>query len=324
MSEKNTWQQILAAGYTCPQTILHDLALPKQDVSAHQLFNTRVPRPFVAKIQKGNPNDPLLLQVLPQAAEFAQAKDFTLDPLAEQQFNPLPGLLHKYSSRVLLTLRGACAINCRYCFRRHFDYADNRISNEQLDSIINYITAHPKINEVILSGGDPLMTKDQQLSNIFNQLNKITQLKRLRFHTRLPVVIPERITDEWVELLQQSRLRCVVVLHCNHPNEIDENFNRHVKKLTEKNIQILNQSVLLKGINDNADTLVILSEKLFDARIMPYYLFMPDKVSGTSHFDISNTHAQQLIREVAARLPGYLVPKLARETAGLPSKDMWV
>ncbi len=322
-AKKPAWQQILAEGYHDPLVLLKDLQLPVQDVSAKQLFATRVPRPFVQKMQPGNARDPLLLQVLPQADEFSPVPGFTTDPLAERQFNPLPGLLHKYSSRVLLTLRGACAINCRYCFRRHFDYADNRVSASQLDAIIDYIQSRPTVNEVVLSGGDPLMAKDHQLAIMIEKLSDLPQLKRLRFHTRLPVVIPQRITDDLAQSLKQSRLHAVMVLHCNHPNEIDDNFYYHLEKLSGS-VHLLNQSVLLKRVNDNADTLATLSEKLFAARVMPYYLFLLDKVNGTAHFHVPDQRAQMLIREVAAQLPGYLVPKLARETPGLASKDMWV
>lgn len=324
VSQPSHWQRLLADGYKNPQDLLRDLGLPDVDVSADSLFKTRVPKGFVQKMEKGNPNDPLLLQVLPQSDEFIVAEGFSPDPLAEKNYNPLPGLLHKYPSRVLLTLQGACAINCRYCFRRHFDYSDNRINASQLTAIIDYIADHPNVNEVVLSGGDPLMSKDDHLADLIARLETLPQLKRLRFHTRLPVVIPERITDELVQLLATTRLRSVVVLHCNHPNEIDGHFAEHIQKLTDNGVQVLNQSVLLKNVNDNAETLVVLSEKLFDSRILPYYLFLLDKVSGAGHFEVEEACAQRLIREVAAQLPGYLIPKLARETAGLPSKDMWV
>ncbi len=324
LDKKSDWQKILAESYTRPKQLLADLGLEEIDISAHQLFRTRVPKPFVEKMRMGDINDPLLQQVLPQSVEFEQVPGFSVDPLAEQQYNPLPGLLHKYTSRVLLTLRGVCAINCRYCFRRHFDYGDNKISQKELSEIIDYIKSHPEINEVILSGGDPLMADDNYLSQLVEKLEQLPQLKRLRFHTRLPIVIPERITDEFTQILANSRLQSVIVLHCNHPNEIDTHFSRHVKKLTDNGVQLLNQSVLLKNINDDAETLQALSEKLFDYRIMPYYLFLLDRVSGTAHFEVSETVAQQLIRDVAAKLPGYLVPKLTRETPGLKSKDMWV
>ncbi len=319
-----SWQRILADSYKKPRDLLRDLDLPYQDVSADALFATRVPRPFVAKMEQSNLHDPLLLQVLPTKEEFDIKVGFTDDPLKEKQYNPLPGLLHKYQSRVLLTLQGACAINCRYCFRRHFEYSDNRVNKSQLANIIEYISAHSEINEVVLSGGDPLMNKDSHIADLVTQLSALPQLKRLRFHTRLPVVIPERITEELANIVANTHLRVIMVIHSNHPNEIDEHFYRHIKRLTDVGVQIFNQSVLLKGVNDNADILAQLSEKLFDYRIMPYYLFMLDKVNGAGHFEVSEKEAQQLIRDVAAKLPGYLVPKLTRETAGLPSKNMWV
>lgn len=324
MVKNVSWQALLADGYTNPKQLLHDLGLPDRDVSADTLFKTRVPKSFAEKMQHGNPNDPLLLQVLPTSDEFTHVDGFTADPLSEQQFNPLSGLLHKYQTRVLLTFRGACAINCRYCFRRHFDYADNRINDAQLSHVIDYIQAHPHVNEVILSGGDPLMAKDAQLKNAIAQFATLPQLKRLRIHSRLPVVIPERITDELVTMLSATRLKTVMVLHSNHANELDEHFAKHIKRLIDNGVQVFNQSVLLKNINDNADSLVSLSEKLFDYGILPYYLFVLDKVSGAAHFNVDENQAKQLIREMAAQLPGYLVPKLARETAGMTSKDMWV
>lgn len=330
VSKASDWQRQLADSYKNPHDLLRDLGLSGVDAvagfdaAADTLFKTRVPKSFAQKMQRGNPNDPLLLQVLPQSAEFSVAEGFSTDPLAEKDYNPLPGLLHKYSSRVLLTLQGACAINCRYCFRRHFDYGENRINTTQLEAIIAYIAEHPTVNEVVLSGGDPLMGKDNHLADLITKLEALPQLKRLRLHTRLPVVIPERITNELTQLLASTHLQSVIVLHCNHPNEIDDNFTAHVQKLTNNGVQVFNQSVLLKNINDNADVLVALSEKLFAGRVLPYYLFLLDKVSGVGHFEVDEARARQLIRQVAAQLPGYLVPKLARETAGLASKDMWV
>lgn len=318
------WQHILAESYTRPQDLAKDLQLPQTDFAAHTLFKTRVPKPFAEKIEKGNPNDPLLLQVLPQPQEFAANEHFIADPLAEKQFNPVSGVLHKYRSRVLITLRGACAINCRYCFRRHFDYADNRIDDKQLAAIIDYIHSQPSVNEVILSGGDPLMAKDTYLATLVQQLAAIPQLKRLRIHSRLPVVIPERITHELVDILAANRLAVVFVTHCNHANEIDEHFKQHIQRLAHANITVLNQSVLLRGVNDNVDSLVALSEQLFASGILPYYLFLPDKVAGTAHFDVELNTAKQLIKTVAAELPGYLVPKLAREVPGQFSKDIWL
>lgn len=324
MLAKANWQEILHSGYRNPHALLKDLGLPPGDVSADSLFATWVPRPFAEKMQPGDPNDPLLLQVLPDVKEFEQPSGFSADPLAEQHFNPVPGLLHKYNSRVLLTLRGACAINCRYCFRRHFDYADNRVNADRLQAIIDYINAHPQVNEVIFSGGDPLMAKDQQLQHAVDRLGELPQLKRLRFHSRLPVVIPERINAAFIAMTTTTRLKTVMVIHCNHPNEIDDNFAKHIKLLSDAGVQLFNQGVLLKKVNDDAGVLADLSEKLFACEILPYYLFLLDKVSGAAHFEVPEDRARELIRQVAARLPGYLVPKLARETAGMASKNMWV
>lgn len=319
---KLTWQKILSESYLTPQALLDDLQLSDAfDVSADSLFKTRVPKPFAEKMIKGDIHDPLLLQVLPQAAEFEKVVGFVTDPLAEQQSNPIAGVLHKYPSRVLLTLRGSCAVNCRYCFRRHFDYADNRVDLSRFNEITNYINSQPLVNEVILSGGDPLMAKDQQLLEVVRQLEALPQLKRLRIHTRLPVVIPERMTDELVKLLSQTRLTVFFVLHINHPNEIDDKLIEYLLPLKQKGIQLLNQSVLLQNINDNADTLVLLSEKLSDAGVLPYYLFLPDRVAGTAHFDVEMTKAKHLVEQMAERLPGYLVPKLAREEPGQGSKN---
>lgn len=319
---KLTWQKILSESYLTPQALLYDLQLSDAfDVSADSLFKTRVPKPFAEKMIKGDIHDPLLLQVLPQAAEFEKVVGFVTDPLAEQQSNPIAGVLHKYPSRVLLTLRGSCAVNCRYCFRRHFDYADNRVDLSRFNEITNYINSQPLVNEVILSGGDPLMAKDQQLLEVVRQLEALPQLKRLRIHTRLPVVIPERMTDELVKLLSQTRLTVFFVLHINHPNEIDDKLIEYLLPLKQKGIQLLNQSVLLQNINDNADTLVLLSEKLSDAGVLPYYLFLPDRVAGTAHFDVEMTKAKHLVEQMAERLPGYLVPKLAREEPGQGSKN---
>ena len=230
-----------------------------------------VPLPFVKKMQKGNINDPLLQQVLPIVDEELVVKGYTTDPLIEQN-NQQQGLLHKYKSRVLLILKSGCAVNCRYCFRRHFPYAENNINKSQFQEIIAYIQQHPDVNEVILSGGDPLMSKDKQLFELIDLLETLPQLTRLRFHTRLPVVIPSRITQALVNRLQASRFNVVMVLHINHAQEIDADFAAAMRLCHQAGIQLLNQGVLLKGINDNETALVELSEALFSVNILPYYL----------------------------------------------------
>ena len=320
-----TWQKELAEAVKNPLQLLKMLDIKQENGSISQLakkqFPMLVPLPFVKKMQKGNINDPLLQQVLPIIAEEHFVEGYSGDPLGEQN-NCQQGLLHKYKSRVLILLKTGCAINCRYCFRRHFPYAENSVNKSQLLNIINYIQQHPDVNEVILSGGDPLMSKDKQLFDLFSQLESLPQLTRLRIHSRLPVVIPSRITNALVNRLQQSRLMIVLVLHINHSNEIDEDFAQAMSLCQQAGIQLLNQSVLLKGVNDNIEALVALSESLFSVNILPYYLFLLDKVQGAAHFDSSELKAQQLHLQMQAELPGYLVPRLSREIAGQASKTL--
>jgi len=320
-----TWQKELANAVKNPQQLLEILEIEQQNdlISqlARQQFPMLVPLPFVKKMQKGNINDPLLKQVLPIMDEERVVSGFTTDPLAEQN-NAQRGLLHKYKSRVLLILKSGCAVNCRYCFRRHFPYADNNIHRSQWHDIIDYIQQHPDVNEVILSGGDPLMCKDKQLIELIEQLEALPQLTRLRIHTRLPVVIPSRITSTLINSLQHSRLKIIMVLHINHAQEIDDPFASAMQRCHQAGIQLLNQGVLLKGINDNVESLVALSEALFSVNILPYYLFLLDKVQGAAHFDITETRAQQLHQQMQAELPGYLVPRLSREVAGQKSKTL--
>jgi EF-P beta-lysylation protein EpmB len=270
-------------------------------------------------MQKGNPADPLLLQVLPSQDEFTQTPDYTTDPLEEQK-SELPGLLHKYQTRVLIVFRGGCAVNCRYCFRRHFPYQDNHINKAKLRDILSYIESKPQINEVILSGGDPLMANDQQLQWFVTQLEAIEHISRFRIHTRLPIVIPSRLTTALADTLRQSRFNCIMVLHINHANEIDQELADKLLKFRQAGITLLNQTVLLKDINDSPELQVALSEKLFGAGILPYYLHLLDKVAGAAHFDMSETRAKSLMRELLSLLPGFLIPKLVREVGGKPSK----
>ncbi len=232
----------------------------------------------------------------------------------------MPGLLHKYRSRALLMVRGGCAVNCRYCFRRHFPYADNRIDEHNWPQIEAYLRAHPQINEVILSGGDPLMANDDQLIRLLQRLDRLPQLRRIRIHTRLPVVIPARVTAALLSAFNALNAQVIVVLHINHPQEIDAPLQQQCQRLVDAGCWLLNQSVLLAGVNDCSDVLVRLSERLFDARIQPYYLHQLDKVAGAAHFEVADSEAQQLMRQLHAALPGFLVPRLVREQAGEASK----
>ncbi|CCJ81595.1 Lysine 2,3-aminomutase [Cronobacter dublinensis 1210] len=270
-------------------------------------------------MEKGNPQDPLLRQVLTSREEFVAAPGFTTDPLEEQN-SVVPGLLHKYHNRALLLVKGGCAVNCRYCFRRHFPYADNQGNKRNWQAALDYIAAHPELDEIIFSGGDPLMAKDNELEWLVTHLEAIPHLKRLRIHSRLPIVIPARVTDGLVRLLGQTRLQVLLVNHINHAQEIDDAFRAGMTKLRAAGVTLLNQSVLLKGVNDNAATLAALSNALFDAGVMPYYLHVLDKVQGAAHFMVSDDEARAIMRELLSQVSGYLVPKLAREIGGEPSK----
>jgi len=326
ISDNSNWQSLLADAVTDPHELCQLLQLdPKHIIDTHfatREFRLRVPRGFVARMQAGNPKDPLLLQVLPQAQEMISTPGYDRDPLQESKVNPVPGLLHKYHGRVLLTLTGACAINCRYCFRRHFPYDDNTPGSTGWQKAVDYIAQDPSIVEVILSGGDPLLMKDAQLQLLLTQLEKISHLKLLRIHTRLPIVLPERMTDELLSLLTRLRLQPVVVVHCNHPQEIDNTVAQALQSLRHAHITVLNQTVLLKNINDNADVLINLSHRLFEQGVLPYYLHLLDPVQGAAHFEVNHQTAQALWSECHAKLPGYLVPRLVQEVAGEKGKNL--
>ncbi len=286
---------------------------------AKRLFPLRVPRSFAARMQPGNPNDPLLRQVITAPQEFIAAPGFTTDPL-EEQSSVVPGLLHKYRNRALLLVKGGCAVNCRYCFRRHFPYAENQGNKRNWQGALDYIAAHPELDEIIFSGGDPLMAKDHELDWLLEQLEATPHIKRLRIHSRLPIVIPARITDTLVARFARSSLQILLVNHINHAQEIGDDFRAAMTALRQAGVTLLNQSVLLRGVNDNAQTLAELSNALFDAGVMPYYLHVLDKVQGAAHFMVSDDEARLIMRELLTLVSGYMVPKLAREIGGEPSK----
>lgn len=324
----NAWQDSLKSAITDPKELLERLSLPnellEQAQAASQLFPLRVPLEFLSRMELGNPNDPLLKQVLPIRDEFIQTPGFTEDPLNESDARPTPGVVHKYKDRALLILSGACAINCRYCFRRHFPYSDNQLSGEHWQRALAYLKEHAELREVIFSGGDPLVTSDHRFSKMVADLEAIPHLERLRVHTRLPVVIPSRVTDQLNDTLNKSRFDCVVVLHINHANEIDRSLCNAVTKLKQSGATILNQAVLLKGVNDSADEQVRLSRALFSAGILPYYLFLFDPVAGASHFDIPIEQGKEIFTHMQSELPGYLVPRLAKEISGKTSKTLLI
>lgn len=318
-----SWQKELANVVTDPKQLLSLLEIDDKNYCAHfsarKLFPVRVPRPFISKMEKGNINDPLLQQVMPHSAEHKDVAGYVTDPLEEHD-TVAEGLLHKYKHRVLMIVKSGCAVNCRYCFRRHFPYEDNSPNKQRWQQSLDYIKAHDEINEVIFSGGDPLMAKDEHLAWLIKQLEQIKHLKRLRIHTRLPVVIPQRITQELVSTLSNCRLKTVIVFHINHSNEIDDAFEKALQPLKEKHITLLNQSVLLNNINDNSDTLCQLSERLFDVGILPYYLHLLDPVAGAAHFDVKPEKAVAIAKQMMATLPGFLMPKLVQEIAGEANK----
>ena len=303
--------------YRCLDLDPNVISLPM--LQARKQFPLRVPMAFINRMKKGDSQDPLLLQVLCDEQELINVPGFSKDPLDEQH-NDVPGLLHKYHNRALLMTKTACAINCRYCFRRHFPYHDNQGNKKNISAALAYIADHSELDEIILSGGDPLMAKDHEMALLIAELEKIQHIKRLRIHSRLAVVIPNRITSELCRLFAKTRLQIVLVTHINHPNEIDDDVTNAVKSLKNSNVTVLNQSVLLKNINDNADVLAELSNKLFSIGILPYYIHLLDKVQGAAHFLIDDDTARQIMQQLAKKVSGYLVPKLAREVGGEESK----
>lgn len=321
---KPVWQKALTNLVTDPEQLFQLLDLDANYLEAAkracELFPLRVPQSFIQTMEKGNINDPLLKQILPLGAEFTNTPGFSADPLSEKQINPLPGLLHKYHGRVLLTISGACAVNCRYCFRREFAYTENNPGSKGWSKVIDYIAADNSIEEVIYSGGDPLTASDLYLQRLTEKIKAIPHIKRLRIHTRLPIMIPERICDEFIHWFTQTNMQPILVLHCNHPNEITEHVKQKLNLLKAKGVTLLNQAVLLKGINDEAKVLIKLSENLFECNVLPYYLHLLDRVNGTAHFEVDEAHALSLIKAMNGKLPGYLVPKLVREISGEKNK----
>ena len=317
------WQTALASAIREPSELLHYLNLPQSllngAIAASQSFALRAPLGYCQRIEKGNPNDPLLRQILPLDAELISDQHFKLDPVGDLAAMEVPGLLHKYHGRVLIITTAACAVHCRYCFRRHFPYQENR-AEQNWQEAIDYIQSHSDIHEVILSGGDPLSLTESRLKNLTDKLLNIPHIKTLRLHTRQPIVLPERINNELLNWLDSLPWKIVMVLHCNHANEIDSSVASALKKLQQHQVTLLNQSVLLAGVNDNTETLINLSQKLFSHHVLPYYLHMLDKVQGAKHFYVKAEKASQILTEVRQLLPGYLVPKLVKEQAGEKSK----
>ncbi len=318
------WQQLWRESVTDPLELLRLLGLEAQAgrllPGADTGFALRVPRGFVARMRPGDPDDPLLRQVLPLAAELAPQPGFAVDAVGDLAARSAHGVLQKYAGRALLIATGSCAVNCRYCFRRHFPYAEETAAAGRWREAVAAIAADPGLDEVILSGGDPLSLSDTKLTELTAALRAIPHVRRLRLHTRLPVVLPERVDAGLLAWLDALPLQKVVVLHANHANEFDERVDAACAALRARGCTLLNQAVLLRGVNDEADTLAALSERAFAAGVLPYYLHQLDRVLGAAHFEVADTAALALVEALRQRLPGYLVPRLVREIAGEKSK----
>jgi L-lysine 2,3-aminomutase len=322
-----SWQKNLAQGFSSVTDLLTYLKLPPTlgNSLAEKQFPSRIPLGFAQRMEKGNPNDPLLLQILASNNELKINEGYELDPLQERESNPVKGLIHKYHGRVLLTLTGVCAVNCRYCFRRHFPYKENNPGRNGFKGICDYLTKDKSITEVILSGGDPLLASDLVLADLIQQLEHIPHIHTLRIHTRIPVVFPERIDEGLLTVLANTSLKKVVVLHCNHAQELNNDLvHQALHNLRQLDCHLLNQTVLLAGINDKAQILADLSQALFAQNVIPYYLHALDKVQGAAHFDLPFAAVQTLYQQLQQLLPGYLVPRLVCEEPGKLSKTLLI
>jgi EF-P beta-lysylation protein EpmB len=320
----SSWQTELAQAIRDPDVLIDALGLPDQLRSrarqAAGLFPLMVTRSFLRHMRPGDPADPLLLQVLPLDTEGNSVAGFETDPLAEHEAHKAPGLLQKYAGRALVISTGACAIHCRYCFRRSFPYGDEPRRMADWEPAFAQLEADPSIHEIILSGGDPLMLTDARLTEMIRRLDAIGHLDRLRIHTRLPIVLPSRVTRPLVKLLRSTRMTPIVVVHANHPAEVVDDCARTLRRLVHSGITVLNQTVLLRGINDSVDALAALSERLVNLGVMPYYLHQLDRVAGTAHFEVAETRGLEIVAELRRRLPGYAVPQYVREIPGQPHK----
>jgi EF-P beta-lysylation protein EpmB len=325
-SPATNWRRLLAGAIRDPDQLCDLLELPESyrrgARTAAKKFGLLAPTPFVQRIRKGDPADPLLMQILPVIEEGDDREGYSADPVQEigGPAAKASGLIQKYAGRVLLITAHACAVHCRYCFRRHFPYEDSPRSLDEFQPALDAIAADESITEVILSGGDPLVRTDEWLWKLKDRLEDIPHLRRLRVHTRLPIVIPERVTNEMLGWLRVGRLASYVVVHANHVNEIDFQVAAALSTLVEYGVVVLCQTVLLKGVNDSVEAMADLCERLVDLRVLPYYLHRLDRVAGSAHFEVSDQAGRAIIEGLAARLPGYAVPKFVVELPGEPNK----
>lgn len=324
------WQPYIKSAIRSAEALLKavDLESAIEDLPPEaRAFATFVPQPYLDRIEKGNLSDPLLRQVLPQSAEGHSPEHFLADPLGEQAATVKDGLIQKYNKRVLVIASAVCAINCRYCFRRHFPYETAALGSSRWQEIIAAIQSDASLNEVILSGGDPLTITDEKLQEIFELIADVKHIERIRIHTRLPIVIPQRVTDEFLAVMQKFResragRQVIVVVHANHANELDDQVCQSLRRLGESASQVLNQSVLLAKVNDNVDALVDLSQRLLAANVIPYYLHQLDPILGAAHFEVPIERGVELITAMRAQLPGFAVPRYVQELAGEPAKKV--
>ncbi|HEX3872334.1 MAG TPA: EF-P beta-lysylation protein EpmB [Pirellulales bacterium] len=318
------WQRAMKEAVRDPAELCRILRLSRNFEQAAQTaarqFPLFAPRGYIARMRPGDPADPLLRQVLPIADEMLSPSRFVTDPVDDHSATVVPGLLHKYTGRVLMITTGACAIHCRYCFRRHFPYGDAPHSLDEWARALDAIAADDSIHEVILSGGDPLTLVDSRLAQLAAHVANIPHVRRLRIHTRLPIVIPERVTSGLVEWLRGTRLAPIMVVHANHAAELDASVADALARLIDAGIPVLNQAVLLRGVNDSAEAQVALCERLVDLRVLPYYLHQLDRVAGAAHFEVPESLGHAIIRELRTRLPGYAVPCYVREIPGASHK----
>ena len=322
----SNWHQSLANAIRKPAELLTELGLElladRFSEDAASQFPLLVPRSFLARMTAGDPDDPLLRQVLPLEDELRQVAGFVADAVSDASFRTASGLLHKYHGRALMIAAGSCAVNCRYCFRRHYPYGDEPRRLDDWEPALEQLRADSSISELLLSGGDPLMLTDARLGQLIERLEAITHLKRLRIHSRLPIVLPDRVTDALLELLTQSRLTPIVVVHSNHAAEVVADCEAALRRLVQAGITVLNQAVLLRGVNDSVDALADLSESLINTGVIPYYLHQLDRVAGTAHFEVDPAVGRRLIAELRTRLPGYAVPRYVQEIPGEPHKTI--
>lgn len=325
-NSNKTWQRQLAEAFSSIETLCHYLQLPMENLpvstDAMKSFPLRVPLSFASRMQKANPDDPLLRQVLPVTQELLADPNFSDDPVGDLAASNQHGYLHKYYGRVLLINTGSCAIHCRYCFRRNFPYTELQLSKQRENIAIQAIKNDITLTEVILSGGDPLLLNDERLAQLIQQLDGISHIERIRIHTRLPIVLPARITESLLTLFKNTHKPLILVIHCNHPHEISPEVTTACLALKNAGVTLFNQSVLLRGINDDAAILCKLSEQLFNMGVIPYYLHLLDKVTGTVHFEVATQQALTIIEKIQATLPGYLVPKLVKEIPGAAGKQL--